>query len=63
MKKDLVKMPKSHFVRVLCKKCKNDQVIFNKAATAIKCTNCGEDLAVSTGGVTLIKGKVLEVLS
>jgi len=56
-------MPKSHFVRVLCKKCKNDQVIFNKATTAIKCINCGEDLAVSTGGVTLIKGKVLEVLS
>jgi len=63
MKKDLVKMPKSHFVRVLCKKCKNDQVIFNKAATAIKCISCGEDLAVSSGGETIIKGKVLEVLS
>jgi len=56
-------MPKSHFVRVLCKKCKNDQVIFNKAANTIKCISCGEDLAVSRGGETIINGKILEVLS
>jgi len=63
MKKDLAKMPSSHFVRVLCKKCKSDQVIYNKAATAVKCLNCGEDLTIPCGGKTVIKGKVLEQLS
>lgn len=63
MKKDLVKMPNSHFVRVMCKKCKSDQVIYNKAATNVKCLNCGENLAISRGGEAVIKGKVLELLS
>jgi len=63
MKEDLVKMPKSHFVRVLCKKCKSDQVVYNKIATAVKCLNCGEELAISCGGKAVIMGKVLEVLS
>ncbi|MFH0711051.1 MAG: 30S ribosomal protein S27e [Candidatus Aenigmatarchaeota archaeon] len=63
MEKNLVVMPKSKFLRVMCKKCKTDQVIYNKPATLVKCTNCGEELAIPTGGEAFIKGKVLEVLS
>lgn len=62
-KDNLVTMPKSRFLRVLCKKCKNDQVVYNKTATVVKCMKCGEELALPTGGEALIKGKVLEVLS
>jgi len=60
---NLVTMPESRFLRVMCKKCKNDQVVYNKAATVVKCLKCGEELAVPTGGEAIIRGKVLEVLS
>jgi small subunit ribosomal protein S27e len=60
---NLVTMPKSRFLRVLCEKCKNDQTIYNKAAKVVKCLKCGEELAVPTGGEAIIKGKILEVLS
>ena len=53
-------MPKSKFLRVMCKKCRNDQIIYNKAATVVKCLKCGEVLADPIGGQAIIKGKVLE---
>ena len=62
-KEDIVTMPESRFLRVMCRSCRNDQIIFNKAATAIKCSKCGEEIALPTGGEVFIKGKVLEVLS
>ncbi len=61
--RDLIVMPKSKFYRVMCKKCKSDQIIYNKAATVVKCLSCGEELASPCGGEAIIKGKVLEVLS
>lgn len=61
--KALVTMPESKFIKILCKKCKNEQIIYNKAATIVKCLNCNEVLAVPTGGEAEIKGKILQVLS
>ncbi len=58
-----IQMPKSKFVKVACKKCRNEQMIFNKASTVVKCLKCGEMLAEPTGGEVFIKGKVLETLS
>lgn len=52
----------SKFVKVRCAKCKNEQVIFGKAAMEVKCLVCGETLAKSTGGKADIKARVLEVL-
>ena len=52
--------PKSKFLKVVCK-CKNEQTVFNKAASNVKCLVCGEILAESTGGKAHIKTKVLEV--
>lgn len=63
MTKQIVKTPKSRFVHVICKKCKEEQVIYNKAATNVVCNNCGEVLAESTGGEVRMKAKVLEILS
>ena len=60
---NLVTMPESRFLRVQCRKCKNDQVVYNKTTLAAKCLKCGEILAEPTGGDAFIKGKVLEVLS
>jgi len=59
--RNLVTLPKSKFVRVICKKCKNEQVIFSKVANIVKCLNCGEILAEPTGGEAYIKAKVLEM--
>jgi small subunit ribosomal protein S27e len=52
----------SKFLRVKCGKCKNEQVIFEKPAGAVKCLVCGETLAESTGGKARIKSKILEVV-
>ncbi|MFT4308951.1 MAG: 30S ribosomal protein S27e [Candidatus Woesearchaeota archaeon] len=54
--------PESKFVKVRCPGCKNEQVIFGKAATDIKCVVCGKLIAKSTGGKTAIRARILEVL-
>ena len=40
----------SKFLRVKCKKCNNEQVLFEKSAKTVKCLVCGEVLAKPTGG-------------
>jgi len=58
----LIKNPTSKFLRVRCK-CKNEQVIFGKAATKeIRCLVCNEQLATSAGGATQVTAQVLERL-
>jgi len=47
------------FIKVKCEKCKNEQVIFEKIASEVKCLVCGEVLAEPTGGKARIKAKVL----
>lgn len=59
---NLVKMPKSKFIKVKCKKCKNEQIIFGKASSNVGCLVCNTSIASPTGGKTRIKARVLEVL-
>lgn len=54
--------PTTKFLKIVCSKCKNEQVIFNKAATNVKCVVCGAVLAECTGGKSRIKAKVLQVM-
>jgi small subunit ribosomal protein S27e len=61
--KNLVEMPESKFVRVACKKCKNEQVIFSKCAMEVRCVNCDELVAESTGGECYVHAKILGTLS
>lgn len=58
---DILPQPESRFVKVKCAKCKNEQIIFDKAATVVKCLVCGEELAKPTGGKAIVD-KVVEVL-
>ena len=53
---------KSKFIKLRCNKCKNEQIVFGKAASQVKCLVCGEDLLESTGGKSKIKARVSEVL-
>ncbi len=45
----------SELWRVKCSKCNNEQIIYSKIATRVKCINCGAELAQPTGG----KGKLM----
>jgi small subunit ribosomal protein S27e len=54
-------MPGS-FVRVECPDCENEQIVFEKTATAVACAVCGQTLARPTGGEADIEGEVLEVV-
>jgi len=53
---------KSKFVKVRCNKCKNEQIIFGNASTAIECLVCNSEVASPTGGKAKIAARVLEVL-
>lgn len=57
------KGPNSRFVKIKCNKCKNEQIIFGKPSTPVKCLVCGEILAEPKGGKGKINGQILEVLS
>ena len=54
--------PKSKFIKVRCKDCENEQVLFNKASNVVSCHICGSKLAVPSGGKAKIKGEILEVI-
>ena len=56
------KEPSSKFIKIRCPKCKNEQIMFGKSSTEIKCLVCGKDLASPTGGKSRVKARVLEVL-
>ena len=61
MKETIIRWPTSKFIKVRCLKCRNEQVIFDKAATEIKCLNCGEVIARPTGGkVELINAEIVK---
>ncbi|MBS3152946.1 30S ribosomal protein S27e [Candidatus Woesearchaeota archaeon] len=57
-----IKEPTSKFVKLRCTKCKNEQIIFGKSASKIKCLVCSSTLASPTGGKAKIKAQILEVL-
>jgi len=58
----MITKPESKFLKVKCEGCRNEQIIFNKAAMPVKCLVCGRELATPTGGIAIIKTKVIEVL-
>lgn len=50
------------FLRVKCSKCKENQIIFGKASTRVKCLKCNGTLAEPSGGKAKIRSRVEEVL-
>ncbi len=54
--------PTSKFIKVRCPKCKNEQIIFEKASEKIECLVCQNVLAEPTGGKAKILAQVLETL-
>ncbi len=59
---DMIQYPESKFIRVKCKKCKNEQIIFNKASMRVQCLVCNAVLAEPTGGTAIINTGIVDVL-
>jgi len=57
-----MKKTKSKFIKIRCKDCENEQVLFDRASSKVSCHICGSKLAVPQGGKAEIKGEVLEVI-
>jgi small subunit ribosomal protein S27e len=57
-----IKETKSKFIKIRCPKCKNEQIMFGKSSSQVKCLVCGKILAEPTGGKSKVKARVLEVL-
>lgn len=43
-------------------KCKNEQIVFGKPGTLVKCLVCDNVLVQPTGGKGIVKASILEVL-
>ena len=51
------------FVKVKCKDCGNEQIIFIRASTLVNCVVCGSTVAKPTGGKAELKGEVVGVVN
>ena len=57
-----LKVTESKFLKLKCSKCKNEQIVFEKAAGDVTCSVCKEILAKSTGGKAKLIAKVIKEL-
>lgn len=53
---------RSKFYKVKCPDCENEQTVFEKASTIVKCVVCGHDLAIPSGGKACFKAEILQEL-
>lgn len=54
--------PTTKFIKVRCPKCKNEQIVFEKATTNVPCLVCSNILAEASGGKAKLKSRNLETL-
>ena len=62
MKRKFLSEPTSKFIKIRCPKCKNEQIMFGKTSTKVRCLVCDKPLAESTGGKARVRARILEVL-
>ena len=63
MRWELIPKPRSQFLKVKCLKCSNEQLVFERSSTYVKCTVCDELLAQPAGGKAKIRGEIIQPLS
>ena len=51
---------RSSFLKVKCPDCDNEQTVFSKASTTVKCVVCGRDLATPAGGKANLKAEIIQ---
>ncbi len=57
-----MKKLESKFLKIRCSKCKNEQIIFEKPSSEVKCLVCGTLMSEPTGGKGKVSARLLEVL-
>ena len=57
-----MEIPNSKFIKVRCKDCENEQVLFNKSSSVVSCHICGSKLALPKGGKAEVRGEILETI-
>ncbi len=58
----LIPEPSSKFLKVNCKECEEENIIYSHASTTVTCKSCGNTIAKSTGSKAQIIGKISETL-
>ncbi|MEX2720741.1 MAG: 30S ribosomal protein S27e [Candidatus Wukongarchaeota archaeon] len=61
-RKALIVKPRSRFLKVRCRDCSAEQVVFNKSSMRVNCLICGKLLLEPTGGKSKIHGEIIAVL-
>jgi len=56
---NVIRENRSKFFKVKCPDCENEQTVFEKASTVVKCLVCGHDLAVPAGGKAGIRAEIV----
>ena len=51
-----------NFYRLACPDCSNEQIVFEKAASAVGCHVCGHTLVEPTGGTATLEGEIVETV-
>ncbi len=64
MKKErtLIPEPNSKFLKVNCKECNEENIVYSHASTHVTCKSCGNTIAKPTGSKAQISGKISETL-
>lgn len=60
MKKTHIEIPKptSKFLKVNCKECGEQQIVYSHASTEVACKACGNTIANPTGSKAKLFGKI-----
>ena len=58
----LMAKQESNFLKVKCGDCESHQIIFDHAASTVKCNICGKTLVEPKGGRSKIYAQIVEVL-
>ena len=54
--------PNSKFLKVNCKECNEENIVYSHASTHVTCKSCGNTIAKPTGSKAQILGKISETL-
>ena len=54
----LIPEPSSKFLKINCKECEKENIVYSHASTSVTCKSCGNVIAKSTGSKAQILGKI-----
>ena len=56
---NLVPQNRGRFLKIKCKDCGTEQIVFDRATTTVNCPACGATVATPQGGKALLRGEVV----